>query len=278
MESFALNPHGIRDPTSNLRIGFNKHISYDLETYPEIPTPSVDFIPECVPSTDRYNGDPVPLIYDGRLTPVTGPHHLWEIDSHVEWQTWGNLRPFSPFSVWPPSTPNWTNRKAIHVFSSLSPYAYAAERSQNPLSYHFLNDQGRDWGRFWDLIWRCAQTRGARICHASTSFISSMLRLTEDQLSKLPAARDPIELLNAAGWDALALNALPPNLSRSLMRSPPNPSVVVFECLTDWFDVMIRVPYDVQHPLGLGLNPCQFWTHPFVVLCYLRWRLLGGDD
>ncbi|AJD09453.1 NS32 [Micropterus salmoides reovirus] len=278
MESYVLNPHGIRSPTTNLRTGYNKHISYDLEKFPEIPTPSSDFIPDIVPNHDRFNGYPVPLLYDGRLTPVTGPHHLWEPDGHVEWQTWGSLRPFSPFSVWPPSTPNWSTRKVVHVFSNMSPYAYAAEKDPNPLPYWKLSDQDRNWDTFWDLIWRCAQTRGARICGAKTSFIRTLLRLTDDQMSRLPAAKDPIDLLNAAGWDVLTLNAIPPSLARALMTPPPSAALVVLECLTDWFDAMIRVPYDVQHPLGLGLNPDQFWTHPFVILCYLRWRLLGGDD
>nr|ACN38056.1 non-structural protein [Atlantic salmon reovirus Canada-2009] len=278
MGSYALNPHGIRGPTSNLRIGFNKHISYDQDEFPDLPTPSPDHIPDWVTDHDKFNGHPLPLVYDGRLTPITGPHHLWEPDSYVEWQTWGCLRPFSPFSVWPPTVPNWFSRKVLHVFSNMSPYACAAEKSPNPLPYWRLNDQGRDWSVFWDLIWRCAQTRGARICFAKTPFIQTMLRLTDDQLSRLPSAEDPISLLNIAGWDALLLNGLPPNLVRALMRSPPNPEVVELDLLVSWFDVVIRIPYDVQHPLGLGFSPDQFWTHPFVVLCYLRWRLLGGDD
>ncbi|ANN11953.1 putative non-structural protein 32 [Etheostoma fonticola aquareovirus] len=278
MESFTLNPHGLRGPTSDLRTGFNKHISYDLETFPEIPTPSADHIPDVIPNIDRYDGNPLPLLYDGRLTPITGPHHLWDLDGHVQWQTWGDLRPFSPFSVWPASTPNWRSRKVVHVFSNMSPYAYTAERGFHRLPFHRLNEQTKDWGRFWDLIWRCAQTRGARLCSAKMSFIQSLLRLSPEQSARLPEARDPIDLLNIAGWDELALNAIPSDLARSLMQPPPHPAVTVLECLTDWFDAMIRVPYDVRHPLGLGLTPSQFWTHPFVVLCYLRWRLLGGDD
>ncbi|AHJ14806.1 NS4 [Green River chinook virus] len=248
-------------------------LSSSTASFPDIPTPSADVVYQCEPEIDDY-GRAVPHVYDGHLVPITGPSHLLDLDEYSPWQVHGEMRQLSPFSKWPPSAANWSTPGSIHPFSNMSPYAYTPDcRLFSNLGWPAHVD-GRDYDKFWHVLWRCSQTRGTRICAFTVPFICSMLEIDPEIVPDLERCWTIDSMLELTGWDKIMLNGLSTEQFDALLALPPsNCDATIVHESTAWFDYIARAPFTTKHPLGLGLTNEQLWTHPFVILAFLRWRI-----
>ncbi|AQU42732.1 NS4 [Fall chinook aquareovirus] len=251
----------------------------DMTEFPEVATPPIDAIFDQAQPYCDHLGKPLISVYDGRLVPISGPTHLEDEDDYEPWQVHGQLQTLSAHSKWPESVPNWTSHPHIQVFSNMSPYA----NIPGPSPYKF-----ESWPAAlaphgglsaWDLLWRCAQLRPNRLPVYSDAFLLSTLRLSGKQVFELPMLDSVADMLSWAGWNADMLCGLDLCQTEGMMAipDPGDEHLPLLVEQTAWFDYIIRLPFDTTHHLGLGLTDDQLWSHPFTVLCFLRWRAAWPD-
>ncbi|BCG62304.1 NS4 [Hirame aquareovirus] len=249
-------------------------VSKDADKFPDVEVPDVDTLWLTANMVWTSCGKVLPSVYDGRLSPIQGPTVLVDEDDYFPFDHISSITQLSAFEVWPEDTPNWVTPCPVHICSNKSPYAYWPKPTLHPFSQwpaHLEPIPGTD---FWPVLWRSAQLRDYRIELYSNELIMDTLLLSDKDPEELVALDHPDEILDWAGWTAGHTRGLSTDHLNACLINPVDAvDTALLHEPSAWPQYIVRIPFDNQHPLDLGLSSEQIMTHPYVLLCFVRWRL-----
>ncbi|ABV01046.1 NS31 [American grass carp reovirus] len=239
----------------------------------EMHVPPSDPVPD-VPIPTNTTGKPVYYIYDGSITRASGQlvrDHSCDGPIHYTDPLWE----CTLFEHLPPSHPGWPNDCVLPYDHNMSPYHRVPIRTICGFNYWETDRLDSTNASFWPALYKCSGFRRNYPWRYSTDQLLAALDMTPEQLVSAKSCVSVVALLNTMNWTSHHLSGLRPQHVHYCMSDwSVQFTKEDLEVLTPgaWFDGLLRVPVDPRVP-AIGLTKEQLWTHPFVILGWLRLAL-----
>nr|QVL22690.1 NS32 [Grass carp reovirus] len=257
-------------------VAYERHI--EPEAITAIRTPAYGALPPT--QIPKFLGpNPKYFVYDGNVEEVEG-QLIKDPSDDYQPRRYADTWTCSLFTEVPPSHPSWPRDTVVQYDSTWSPYHHVPMR-YFPRFMGLEDDLIKPNDGFWPILHRCAGFRFRYPWRFDLDALAAGIGTTVDNIrciAESGAFATVVGTLRAMGWKYHHLSGLRPQHVEYCVSA----WALSFtrEQLDDykpgaWFDDLLRVPiYPDEQPIGL--NREQLFTHPFVLLSWIRIQLLGG--